>query len=137
MYYSSKTVISQYVSVNPNSTFLFFSPLRYNVLAKEDFAMKDEFITRVGVWGQRHYNFLKKNTPTVINVMRLNGTLEQYLTDLDRDAQDMFGLLMKQYTEVEGITEHLKLTNQMEWVRQISNIRNRVTEIVCKELIYI
>ena len=98
--------------------------------------MKDEFITRVGVWGQRHYNFLKKNTPTVINVMRLNGTLEQYLTDLDRDAQDMFGLLMKQYTEVEGITEHLKLTNQMEWVRQISNIRNRVTEIVCKELIY-
>lgn len=99
--------------------------------------MKDEIITRVGVWGQRHYNFLKKNTPTVINVMRLNGTPEQYLTDLDRDAQDMFGLLMKQYTEVEGITEHLKLTNQMEWVRQISNIRNRVTEIVCKELIYI
>ena len=49
----------------------------------------------------------------------------------------MFGLLMKQYTEVEGITEHLKITNQMEWVRQISNIRNRVTEIVCKELIYI
>ena len=99
--------------------------------------MKDEFISRIGLWGQRHYNFLKKNTPTVINVMRLNGTLEQYLTDLDRDAQDMFGLLMKQYTEVEGITEHLKLTNQMEWVRQISNIRNRVTEIVCKELIYI
>ena len=49
----------------------------------------------------------------------------------------MFGSLMKQYTEVEGITEHLKFTNQLEWVRQISNIRNRVTEIVCKELIYI
>ena len=99
--------------------------------------MKDEFITRVGVWGQRHYNYLKNHFPTVINVMRMKGTLEQYLTDLDRDAQDMFDLLMKQYTEVEGITEHLKLTNQLEWVRQISNIRNRVTEIVCKELIYI
>ncbi len=46
--------------------------------------MKDEFISRVGLWGQRHYNFLKKNNPTVINVMRLNGTLVQYLTDLDR-----------------------------------------------------
>ena len=99
--------------------------------------MKDEFITRVGIWGQRHYNYLKKSNPTVVNVMRMKGTLEQYLTDLDRDAQDMFGLLMKQYTEVEGITEHLKLTNQLKWVRQISNIRNRVTEIVCKELIYI
>ena len=99
--------------------------------------MKDEFIPRVGSWGQRHYNYLKKSNPTVVNVMRMKGTLEQYLTDLDRDAQDMFGSLMKQYTEVEGITEHLKFTNQLEWVRQISNIRNRVTEIVCKELIYI
>ncbi len=98
--------------------------------------MKDEFITRVGVLGQRHYNYLKKSNPTVVNVMRMKGTLEQYLTDLDRDAQDMFGLLMKQYTEVEGITEHLKVTNQMEWVRRINNIRCRVTEIVCKELVY-
>ena len=77
--------------------------------------MKDEFISRVGLRGQRHYNFLKKNSPTVINVMRLNGTLEQYLTDLDRDAQDMFGLLMKQYAELEGITEEFKAENQTEW----------------------
>lgn len=105
--------------------------------AKEVFDLKDEFIPRVGIWGQRHYNYLKKSNPTVVNVMRMKGTLEQYLTDLDRDVQDMFGLLMKQYTEVESITEHLKLTNQLEWVRQISNIRNSVTEIVCKELIYI
>ena len=47
--------------------------------------------------------------------MRLNGTLEQYLTDLDRDAQDMFGLLMKQYAELEGITEEFKAENQTEW----------------------
>lgn len=98
--------------------------------------MKDEFIPRVGVWGQRHYNYLKKSNPTVINVMRMKGTLEQYLTDLNRDAQDMFDLLMKQYAEIEGVTEHLKVTNQMEWVRRINNIRCRVTEFVCKELVY-
>ena len=68
--------------------------------------MKDEFISRVGLWGQRHYNFLKKNSPTVINVMRLNGTLEQYLTDLDRDAQDMFGLLMKQYANLKVLPKN-------------------------------
>ena len=68
--------------------------------------------------------------------MRMNGTLEQYLTDLDRDAQDMFDLLMKQYAEIEGVTEQIKSDNQMVWVRQMNNIRNRVTEIVCKELIY-
>ena len=40
--------------------------------------MKDEFIPRVGIWGQRHYNYLKKSNPTVVNVMRMKGTLEQY-----------------------------------------------------------
>ena len=49
--------------------------------------MKDEIISRVGLCGQRHYTFLKNNNLTVINVMRLNGTLEQYLTDLDRNSQ--------------------------------------------------
>lgn len=98
--------------------------------------MKDEFVKNIGVWGQRHYNYLKKSNQTVINVMSMNGTLEQYLTDLNRDAQNMFDLLMKQYVEIEGITEHLKVTNQMEWVRQINNIRNQVTEIVNNEIIF-
>lgn len=99
--------------------------------------MKDEFMSKIGIWGQRHYNFLKKNTPTVINVMRLNGTLEQYLTDLDRDAQEMFELLTKQYAELEGITEELKAENQTEWVRQMNSIKVRVIDIVNAELIYI
>lgn len=98
--------------------------------------MKDEFVKNIGIWGQRHYNYLKKSNPTVVNVMRMKGTLEQYLTDLNRDAQDMFDLLMKQYTDMEGVTEQIKSDNQMVWVQQMNNIRNRVTEIVCKELIY-
>lgn len=98
--------------------------------------MKDEFVKNIGIWGQRHYNYLKRSNPTVVNAMRMKGTLEQYLTELDRDAQDMFDLLVKQYAEIEGVTEHLKVTNQMEWVWQINNIRCRVTEIVCKELVY-
>ena len=99
--------------------------------------MKDEFISRIGLWGQRHYNFLKKNNPTVINVMRLNGTLEQYLTDLDQNAQEMFELLTKQYAELEGITEELKSKNQTEWACQMNSIKARVIDVVNAELIYI
>ena len=99
--------------------------------------MKDEFISRIGLWGQRHYNFLKKNNPTIINVMRLNGTLEQYLTNLDQNAQEMFELLTKQYAELEGITEELKAENQMEWALQMNSIKARVIGIVNAELIYI
>ena len=98
--------------------------------------MKDEFVKNIGVWGQRHYAYLKKHSPTVINVMRMNGTLEQYLRDLDRDAQDMFELLMKQYAEIEGITEQLKAENQMDWVCKMNNIKARVTNVVIEELIY-
>lgn len=99
--------------------------------------MKDEFVKNIGVWGQRHYDYLKKYSPTVINVMRMNGTLEQYLRDLDRDAQDMFDLLVRQYAEIEGITEQLKAENQMDWVCKMNNIRDRINEIIYKELIYV
>ena len=98
--------------------------------------MKDEFITRVGVWGQRHYNYLKKSNPTVINVMRLNGTLEQYLTNLDQNAQKMFELMTKQYAELGGITEELKAENQMEWVRQMNACKAQAEAIIKFELIY-
>ena len=99
--------------------------------------MKDEFVKNIGVWGQRHYVYLEKYSPTVINVMRMNGTLEQYLRDINRDAQDMFELLMKQYAEIEGITEQLKAENQMDWVCKMNNIRDRINEIIYKELIYV
>lgn len=99
--------------------------------------MKDEFVKNIGVWGQRHYAYLKKHSPTVINVMRMKGTLEQHLRDIDQDAHEMFDLLMKQYAEIEGITEQLKAENQMDWVCKMNNIRDRINEIIYKELIYV
>ena len=98
--------------------------------------MKDEFVARVGVWGQRHYNYLKKKSPTVINIMRLKGTLEQYLTDLNRDTQETYDLLMRQYAEIEGITEDLKRSDAMEYTRRMNSIRNRVEEFVLSDFVY-
>ena len=98
--------------------------------------MKDEFLARIGVWGQRHYNYLKKKNPTVINVMHLKGTLEQYLTNLNRDTQETYDLLMRQYAEIEGVTEDLKRSDQMEWTRRMNSIRNRVEEFVLHDFVY-
>ncbi len=99
--------------------------------------MKDEFVARVGVWGQRHYNYLKKKSPTVINVMRLKGTLEQYLTDLNRDAQETYDLMIRQYAEIEGITKDLKRSDAMEYTRRRNSIRNRVEEFVLHDFIFV
>ena len=119
--------------------------------------MKDEFVARVGVWGcgcpvdtsaeggstdrvgrrdQRNYNYLKKKSPTVINVMRMKGTLVQYLTDLNRDTQETYDLLMRQYAEIEGVTEDFKRSDAMEYTRRMNSIRNRVEEFVLHDFVY-
>ena len=98
--------------------------------------MKDEFVARVGVWGQRHYNYLKKKSPTAINVMRLKGTLEQYLTDLNRDTQETYDMMIRQYAEIEGVTENLKRSDAIEYTRRMNSIRNRVEEFVLHDFVY-
>ena len=99
--------------------------------------MKDEFITRVGFWGQRHYDYLKKHSPTVVNVMRMRGTLLPYLQSVDDQANEMFSQLVKQFAEQEGVTEELKRRDQMAWVCAMNNIRDRVNEIVLNEVIFV
>ena len=98
--------------------------------------MKDEFVARVGVWEQRHYNYLKKKSPTVINVMRMKGTLEQYLTNLNRDTQETYDMMVRQYAEIEGVTEDLKRNDAMEYTRRMNSIRNRVEEFVLHDFVY-
>ena len=68
--------------------------------------------------------------------MRLNGTLNNYFADIDRDACDMFDFLVWQTAENEGITEQLKVSDQIEWIRQMNSIQSRVREFILNELIY-
>lgn len=97
--------------------------------------MKDN-LKGVGIWGQRHYQYLKENCPTTVNVMRMNGTLNSYLREVDEQAEEMTFQLVKQLAKQEGVTEELKRRNQMAWVGAMNNIRDRVNEIVLNDLIY-
>ena len=97
--------------------------------------MKTE-LNNIGTWGRLHYDFLYRNQRSVINAMGLTGTLHDYLMGIDKDAEDMFNLIVKQTAEIEGVTEQLKAADQMEWIRRMNVIRSRVREFVLKELIY-
>ena len=90
----------------------------------------------LGKWGKLHYTYLYNNKRTVINVMRMEGTLRAYLEEFDKDTQDSFEKLVKRTAEVENVTEELKATDQMEWVRRMNNIRNRVEELILSEYVY-
>ena len=98
--------------------------------------MKDN-LKDVGIWGQRHYQFLKECKPSVIGVMRLNGGLNAYLQQVNEQAGEMCYRLVKQMTKDEGVTEELKRRDQMVWVGAMNNIRNRVNEIVLNEVIFV
>lgn len=66
----------------------------------------------------------------------MNSILEQYLRDIDQDAEEMFSQLVKELAKQDGINETLKSVDQMEWVRRMNTVREQATEIVNDELIY-
>ena len=68
--------------------------------------------------------------------MLTSGKLNSYLVDIEQQAQDLFSRLVKDLAEKENVTENLKATDQMLWVRKMNNIRNRATEIVNADIIY-
>ena len=103
-----------------------------------DLTLPPEEETRpIGIWGMRHKMYLMEHKKAVFTIMQLNGTLHTYLADLNEHAENMFLRLVKDMAEAEGVTENLKAENQMLWVQKMNNIRNRATEIVNTELIYI
>ena len=99
--------------------------------------MKDSWIGQVGIWGQRHYQYLKENKPTVVNVMRMNGNLKSYLREVDEQAEEMLFQFVKQMAKDEGVDEAMKRRDQLYWAGCMNNIRNRAEEIVLREVICI
>ena len=99
--------------------------------------MKDEFISKIGVYGQMHYRYLRENKPSVVNVMRMKGTLRQYLEEVNADAEERLARLETELAKNEGVTESLKRQDQMMWVSRMNSIRNRAEEVVIHELIMV
>lgn len=91
----------------------------------------------IGVWGQRRLNYLKHRCKVLYYNLLTSGKLHSHLADIEKQAQDLFSRLVKQYAEKEGITERLKAANQMAWVQKMNNIRERVIETVCSGVVFI
>ena len=87
----------------------------------------------IGIWGQRHKEYLKENHKLMYYNLLTSGKLNSYLHDVDVRAKKMYDNLVNQLAEQEGITEQLKAENQILWVQQMNNIANRAREIIYKE----
>ncbi len=90
----------------------------------------------IGLWGQRRRNYLKEHHRSLYNSMLYDRTLNAHLEEVDQSAEEMFVRLVEQMAQQHGITEELKVQDQMGWVGAMNNIRNEATEIVNTQLIY-
>lgn len=98
--------------------------------------LSEEETQPIGLWGRRHKKYLKEHKHYLYTTMLIEGTLNSYLADIDRQAQECLLVLTKQIAEQENVTERLKADNAMLWVQKMNEIQSRVREIIYSEIIY-
>jgi len=90
----------------------------------------------IGIWGQRHLDYIKKNRKSFYLNLKTSCKLNSYLHDVDIRATEMYDRLVKQLKKQQGITEQLKADDMMAWVQAMNTITNQVREIVSNDIIY-
>ena len=90
----------------------------------------------IGLWGQRHLRYLKEYRRATYITLLTSGRLNDYLADIDRQAQKRLFLLTKQIAEQENVNEQLKADNAMLWVQKMNEIQSRVRDMIFSEIIY-
>ena len=96
----------------------------------------EEANIRLGKWGMLYKDYLQKNKKVLFSTLLIQGKLYQHCAEVEKQAVEIFELLIVQMKEAEGVTEELKEQDQMEWVQRMGNIEARAREAVCVELIY-
>lgn len=90
----------------------------------------------IGLWGQQHLRYIKRCRPILYTNMLTKCKLNEYLANIDEQAQKIYNELVQSFAKEEGCTEQLKATNQMLWVRKMNNAVQRARKVVNAEIIY-
>ena len=80
--------------------------------------------------------YLKEQHSVLYSELLLSGKLNSHLLEIDEACEERMELLTRQIAKQEDVTEALKATDQMEWVRCMNSIQNRAEEILLHELVY-
>ena len=102
-----------------------------------ELALPPEEEKPIGIWGQRHLQYLKEYKQFVYMNLLTSGRLNDYLASVDEQAKDMFSRLVTEYADRQEVTEQLKAENQLLWIGKINAIQACVREVVNSEMIYI
>ncbi|MBQ4426998.1 MAG: TnpV protein [Oscillospiraceae bacterium] len=90
---------------------------------------------KIDIWGYRRREYLRKYKNPIYTGLFLTGKLNAHLEDVDRQANEMFDRLIKEYAARDGVTEELKAKDQLAWIGAMNEIRETVEKVVYTELI--
>ena len=99
-----------------------------------DLVLREEEPT-YGKYGMLRKQFLKEHRAARYQYMLLTGKLNEHLNQINQEVREEVEMLMKQMAEKQGVTEELKVQDQMKWVRLMNNIKASAEEIVLKNLV--
>ncbi len=91
---------------------------------------------KIGKYGMLRRSYLRKNRQGIYTGLLLSGKLSGHLEEIDKQAIEMMECLVFQMAKLQGVTEELKVQDQLKWVGVMNNIRAAAEEIVLKELVY-
>ena len=90
----------------------------------------------IGLWGQQRLRYIKRSRPILYTNLLTKCRLNEYLADIDEQAQKMYDELVQFFAKEEGCTEQIKATDQMLWVFKMNNAVQRAREVVSVKIIY-
>ena len=90
-----------------------------------------------GKYGMLRKQFLKEHRSARYQYLLLTGKLNEHLNQTDQEAREQVEMLMKQMAEKKGVTEELKVQDQMKWVGLMNNIKVSAEEIILKNMVYV
>jgi len=110
---------------------------RYGDYLLPDLGLTEEEQTPIGKYGRMRLNYLKTHRPLLFTQLLLSGNLMDHLHEIDSTCHARLELLIPQMKEAEGVTEALKMNDQMEWVRRMNSIHHQIEEMLLTELIFV
>ncbi len=115
-------------------------PVEIHYVKAGDYYLPDLELPKVdkpiGRYGRMREKYLREHDSVTYNVMLLSGELFTHLADMDEQAHERIEQLIRQMKEAEGVTEEMKVRDQLAWVGAMNNIRARAEEVVLQELVY-
>ena len=91
---------------------------------------------QIGKYGRMRRSYLKEHRPILYTNLLTSGTLHRHLAEIDQACNERMEIIVSAMAKQEDVTETLKASAQMEWVRHMNSIRSLAEEIVLTELVY-